>query len=70
MAKRCPKRLIVLGLEYGWRSGPRFLGGLFSEVVCKAFGVLTRTLFVQVLPRLGVPGRVIIVLSNAAPYDE
>jgi len=40
MAEGCPKRLIVLCLELEWRCSPRFLGGWFCEVICKAFGGL------------------------------
>jgi len=42
----------------------------FEKSFVKPLGVLTRTLFVHLLPQLRVPRRVIIVLCNAAPYDE
>ena len=70
MAEGCPKRLIVLGLESGWRCGPRFLGGWFVKWFVKPLGIVTPTLFVHVLPQLRVHGWVMIVLCNAAPYDE
>jgi len=70
MAEGCPKRLIVRGLESEWKSGPRLLGSLFVKWFVKPLRVLMRTLFVHVFPRLTVPRRVMIVLCNAALYDE
>jgi len=61
MAEGCPKRLIVLGLEWGGGSVLGFWVVLFQKWLVKPLGVLTRTLVVHVFPQLGVPGRVIIV---------